>query len=145
MTMGMISIRRGISISEEEIDYRFIRSSGPGGQNVNKVETGVLLLFNTATPSLPDDVKSRLFRLAGRRIGQDGILSIKGQRFRTQEGNRREALHRLIELLQKACEQPKPRKPTRPTQASKVRRLDSKRRSGEPKKDRRVSPTRLDE
>ena len=139
IAMGTIIIKGAVTISEEEIDYQFIRSSGPGGQNVNKVETGVLLLFNASASRLPDEVKSRLFRLAGRRISQEGVLAIKAQRFRSQEGNRREALHRLIELLRKACERPKPRKPTRPTQTSVVQRLESKRRTGRLKKERKVS------
>ena len=125
----MIAITPAISIDESEISERFIRSSGPGGQNVNKVASAVQLRFDARqSPSLPEDVRLRLMRLAGRRLTQDGVLVITAQRHRTQEANRRDALDRLIELIRRAAEPPVPRRPTRPTAASRRRRLETKRR-----------------
>src|SRR5260370_30520355 len=136
----MILINRGLSIDERELDFEFIRSSGPGGQNVNKVSTAARLRFNVrGSQSLPPDVRDRAIRLAGRRVGEDGFLTIHARRCRTQEANRRDAIDRLVELLERACEKPKPRRPTRPTAASRERRLDAKRRRGETK-DRRRAP-----
>jgi ribosome-associated protein len=129
----MIRIDDRISIAEDEIEESFIRSSGPGGQNVNKLATAVQLRFDVrCSPSLTDDVRSRLERLAGRRLTRDGVLVITAQRCRTQERNREDALARLTELIRAAAAPPPPpRRPTRPTLGSKLRRLDSKkRRSG---------------
>jgi ribosome-associated protein len=135
----MIYITRNIRIDEGEIQQEFIRSSGPGGQNVNKVATAVQLRFNVAnSPSLPDDVRIRLIRLAGRRINEDGILIIDAHRFRTQERNRNDAIGRLVGLIRKAAEKPKPRLKTRPTLTSKRRRLQAKRRHSEIKRMRRA-------
>ena len=104
----MINITRNIRIDEGEIQQEFIRSSGPGGQNVNKVATAVQLRFNVAnSPSLPDDVRIRLIRLTGRRISEDGIMIIDARRFRTQERNRKDAIGRLVGLIRKAVEKPK--------------------------------------
>jgi ribosome-associated protein len=125
----MIFITELISINEKEIKEEFIRSSGPGGQNVNKVATAVQLRFNVdRSSSLPDEVKERLIRLAGRRITVDGMLIISARRFRTQEKNREDALQRLISLIREACKNPKNRKKTKPNNASVKLRLENKRR-----------------
>lgn len=139
----MIHITPTIAIDESEIKEEFIRSSGPGGQNVNKVSTAVQLRFNVAaSPSLPDDIRKRLVHLAGRRITEDGILIIHARRFRTQERNRQDAFDRLVTLIRKASERPKIRHKTRPTLESKQRRLEAKRHRSEAKSMRRpVSPS----
>src|SRR6202521_3804756 len=128
----MIRISRHIAIDEREIEETFIRSSGPGGQNVNKLATAVQLRFDVRhSPSLPDGVRERLERLAGKRLTRDGVLVITAQRHRTQERNRDDALERLVELVRAAAVRPTPRRPTKPTYGSKVRRLEGKkRRSG---------------
>ena len=130
----MIRITPRIALDESELEESFLRSSGPGGQNVNKVETAVQLRFNVAaSPSLPEPVRQRLCRLAGRRLTLDGVLIITAQRFRTQERNREDALARLVALIAEAAIPPVPRRPTRPTLASKKRRLEAKGRRGEVK------------
>ena len=137
----MIQVTNSISLDEAELEESFIRSSGPGGQNVNKVESAVQLRFDVRnSPSLPDDVKERLERLAGRRLTNDGVLIITAQRFRTQERNREDALERLIALIRQSTERQKPRRPTRPTLASKRRRLEAKGRRADIKKGRSVKP-----
>jgi ribosome-associated protein len=134
----MIHITPEIAIDEDEIQMEFIRSSGPGGQNVNKVATAVQLRFDVAgTPSLPDEVRERLMALAGSRMTREGVLVIDARRFRTQERNRKDAIDRLVALIRKAAEKPKVRRKTRPSLASKRRRLDAKRRRGEAKRMRR--------
>lgn len=137
----MIRVNAQIELDEREIQEDFVRASGPGGQNVNKVSTAVQLRFDVArSPSLPDAVRERLTAIAGRRMTQDGVLIIEAERYRSQRRNRDDALERLLELIREACEVDKPRRPTRPTLASKKRRLDSKQRRGETKKLRTLKP-----
>lgn len=134
----MLFINDNISIDENEIHEDFIRSSGPGGQNVNKVATAVQLRFNvTPSTSLPDDVKERLVKIAGKKITKDGELVIKAARFRTQEMNRKDALERLIDLIKRAIVVPRPRRKTKPTKASKERRMEMKHKRSEVKTMRR--------
>ena len=134
----MIPVTHTFAIDESEIQLEFIRSSGPGGQNVNKVATTVQLRFDVRrSSSLPDDVRERLIHLTGRRITEDGVLIITARRFRSQERNRQDAIDRLIELVRRAAERPSLRRNTRPTLATKRRRLDTKRRRGETKRMRR--------
>ena len=133
----MIRITDNISIDESEIQEEFIRASGPGGQNVNKVATAVRLRFDAGrSPALPPGVLRRLYGLAGSRMTEEGILIIHARRFRTQDQNRQDALDRLIGLIRQATLKPKPRRKTRPTLASKKRRLESKRRHGHTKRTR---------
>ena len=124
----MIEVTETIAIDEAELTLEFIRSSGPGGQNVNKVATAVQLRFDVArSPSLPDDVRRRLARLAGRKMTGEGVLVITARRHRTQAANREDAIERLVALIKKAASKPKPRKKTKPTKASRERRLQDKR------------------
>jgi ribosome-associated protein len=135
----MIHVTPEITIDESEIEYSFVRSSGPGGQHVNKVSTAVQLRFDVAhSPSLPDDVRARLSRLAGKRITQEGVLTIKAQRFRTQERNRQDARDQLVELIRRAVHKPKVRRATQPSLAAQQRRLESKRRRSQTKHLRRT-------
>ena len=137
----MIRITDTIAIDENEIREEFVRASGPGGQNVNKVSTATQLRFDVAhSPSLPEDVRRRVYLVAGRRITEDGILIIDARRFRSQERNRQDARGRLAALLQKAAEKPRKRRRTKPSPASRVRRLDSKHRRAETKSLRRRIP-----
>ena len=124
----MIHITPDISISESEVQEEFIRASGPGGQNVNKVSSAVQLRFNVAqSPSLPEDIKQRLLKLAGRRVTADGVLIIAAKRYRTQSRNRDDAMDRLVALIRKAIELPKGRVKSQPSRASRERRLEDKR------------------
>jgi ribosome-associated protein len=134
----VIRINAEIAIEEREIEESFLRSPGPGGQNVNKLKTAVQLRFDVRrSPSLPEPVRRRLERLAGRRITGEGVLVLTAQRHRTRERNRADALERLVELIRKAAVPPMPRRPTRPTVGSKQRRLEAKKRRGRNKQLRR--------
>ena len=132
MMCPMLRITDTIAIDESELSESFMRASGPGGQNVNKVSSAVQLRFDARrSPSLPNDVAVRLMRLAGSRLTKDGVIVIHAQRFRTQERNRADAIDRLVELLREAMVRPTPRRATRPTLASKQRRLEGKKRRGD--------------
>ncbi len=138
----MIRITDSISIDDSELTEDFVRSSGPGGQNVNKLSTAVQLRFNVRqSPSLPNDVAIRLMRLAGSRLTKDGVIVITAQRHRTQERNRQDARDRLIELIQEAAVAPVKRRPTKPTKSSREKRLESKKRRGNIKGMRRTKPS----
>lgn len=141
----MIRITENISIKENEIQEEFILSSGPGGQNVNKVATAVKLRFDAAhSPSLPEEVRDRLMHLAGKRLTEEGVIVIDARRFRSQDRNRQDARERLAALIRQAVARPKPRRKTRPTAASQERRLEEKHRRSKIKRVRRT-PTGLEE
>ena len=137
----MIKINERIELRDEEIVETFVRASGPGGQNVNKLSTAVELRFDVrGSPSLPDDVSIRLQKLAGRRLTKDGVLVIEAQTHRTQERNRADALARLIALIRQAAVAPKPRKKTKPSRAARAERVDQKVHRGEIKRMRSSRP-----
>jgi ribosome-associated protein len=137
----MIRVTATIAIDERDIEESFIRSSGPGGQNVNKLATAVQLRFDVRNSrSLPAEVRARLERLAGRRLTRDGVLVISAVRHRTQERNREDARERLVALIRQAAVRPKPRRPTRPTAGSRERRIQTKKRRSRIKKLRSGRP-----
>ncbi len=137
----MIRINASVGIDEREIEESFVRASGPGGQNVNKLSTAVQLRFNVrSSPSLLPEVRQRLERLAGSRLTRDGVLIIIAQRHRTQRRNRQDALDRLINLIREAAVAPQPRRATKPTRASRERRVETKKRRSGVKRLRRVKP-----
>jgi len=138
----VIRVTDHISIDEREIEESFVRASGPGGQNVNKLATAVQLRFNVrGSPSLPAEVRARLERLAGTRITRDGVLVIIAQRHRTQGRNREDALDRLVDLVRRAAVAPRLRRPTRPTAAARRRRVEAKKHRAGVKRLRRAEPT----
>lgn len=137
----MIEVTSTVKIDESEIQLDFIRASGPGGQNVNKVASSVQLRFDIRnSPSLDPDVKERLIKLAGSRVTEEGILIIEAKKYRTQEKNRYDATQRLIVWIQKALEKPKERKATRPSLTAKAARVGDKKKRGEIKRMRRFNP-----
>lgn len=137
----MIRVNRNIYIDEKDLREEFIRASGPGGQNVNKVSTAVQLRLDTSTGSLPKDVQTRLAKLAGNRMTEGGVLIIEANRFRSQQQNRKDAMERLLRLIRRAAERPKPRLKTGPSKASRRRRLESKRRRSRIKTLRKRPPS----
>jgi len=129
----MLRVSHNLAIDEDDIDIAFVRASGPGGQNVNKLATAAQLRFDTNKAALPDDARARLVRLAGQRMTKEGVIVIHAQRFRTQERNRADAIDRLLEMLREAMVRPVPRRATKPTFGSKQRRLDGKKRRSDVK------------
>ena len=128
---AMLRVSHNLAIDEDDVDIAFVRASGPGGQNVNKLSTAAQLRFDINKIALPDDARARLVRLAGQRMTKDGAIVIHAQRFRTQERNRADAIDRLLELLRESLVRPTPRRPTKPTFGSKQRRLEGKKRRGD--------------
>ena len=137
----LIPINCYVFLDDGEIEESFVRASGPGGQNVNKVSSAVQLRFDLSrSRSVPEDLRERLARLAGRRLTRDGVIVIIAQRYRTQERNREDALERLLTLIRRAAVPPAPRRPTKPSRAAKERRLQAKARRAATKERRRAQP-----
>lgn len=140
MLFIMLEITPSFHFNERELQFDYVRASGPGGQNVNKVATAVQLRFDVVnSPSLASDAKGRLIRLAGKRVNADGILVLESRRFRTQEANREDAVQKFMELLRRSLLPPKPRRKTKPTAASREKRLQEKKRKAEVKQKRSKS------
>jgi ribosome-associated protein len=139
----MLWISRDLSIDEDDVEIGFVRASGPGGQNVNKLSTAAQLRFDTSRIALQPEAYERLTRLAGQRMTKDGVIVIQAQRFRTQERNRTDAIERLVALLREAMVRPRPRRLTKPTLASKQRRLEGKKRRSDIKA--RRAPRRFED
>lgn len=137
----MIVVTPRVALDPADIDYAFVRASGPGGQNVNKVSTACELRYHMARSTLPDDVKARLAVIAGSRLTKDGVIVIQADRFRSQEMNREDALARLVDMARRAAVRPKRRIATRPTRASKERRLSAKANRSGVKKARGARPS----
>ena len=135
----MLRVSHNLAIDEDDIDIAFVRASGPGGQNVNKLATAAQLRFDTSKAALPDDARARLTRLAGQRLTKEGVIVIHAQRFRTQERNRADAIDRLLEMLREAMVRPVPRRATKPTFGSKQRRLEGKKRRSDVKAKRNTA------
>ena len=129
--MPLLRITRSIAIDEDDIEFDFVRASGPGGQNVNKLSTAAQMRYDTKRLTMPEDMALRLERLAGQRMTKDGVIVIHAQRFRTQERNRADAIERLMELFKEAAIRPVVRRATKPTLGSKKRRLEGKKRRGD--------------
>lgn len=129
----MLRINHAISIDDDDVEISFVRASGPGGQNVNKLATAAQLRWDSHRAALPPDMAERLARLAGRRMTKDGVIVIQADRYRTQDRNRQDAIDRLVDLLRNAAVRPKPRRATRPTLGSKQRRLEGKKHRGDVK------------
>ena len=137
----MIEITSSLALDENELQFDYIRASGPGGQNVNKVATACQLRWDVrATAALGEEVKARLLKLAGSRATEEGVIIIEAKRYRTQEGNRLDAIARLVALVQKALEAPKVRKKTKPSVTASAARVDEKKRRGAIKRTRRYNP-----
>jgi ribosome-associated protein len=138
----VIRVSPSISLSESELQFDFIRASGPGGQNVNKVSTAVQVRFDVnGSDALPEGVRQRLIKLAGSRMTNDGVLILTARRHRTQERNKQDGIDRLVQMIQEAASPPRRRKKTRPTRASKERRLKAKKARGDTKQGRNRPPT----
>lgn len=141
----MIRVKDEIAIDENELQFDFIRAAGPGGQNVNRVATAVQLRFDVRhSPSLPENVRARVIRLAGNQINKNGILIINARRFRTQTRNRQDALDRLVDIIQRATQRKKPRRKTKPSRAARERRLKQKRKRSQIKKLRRFKSSDME-